>query len=175
MQYSKLLMLVAFLFCTELSAQKYITALGLQGGNGEIGVTFQQRVFGTSTVEGLLTFSTNHITMNALYEYHKPILTKGLNYYVGGGPHFGQLKDEGPFVGATGIVGLEFKFPVLPIVFGASLRPEFHLNHPNNFELKSGIAVRYVLRTQREQNKSRKQKSKKGQYKSGKLKYKKKK
>ncbi len=168
-------LLILIFCCSSLSAQKYITALGIQGGDGEIGLTLQQRIFEKSTIEGLFTFSRSHFTLHGIYEFHRPIITKGLNFYVGAGPHVGTLKDNGAYSGLTTIVGIEFKFPLMPMVISGTMRPEFHLGHPKSTQVKGGFSVKYVIISDRDRRKRQRQKKKGKAYKSGKIKFKKKK
>ena len=168
-------LLILLFACSSLSAQKYISAFGVQGGNGEIGLTFQQRILEKSTIEGLLTFSGSHVTLHGLYEFHEPIITKGLNFYVGAGPHVGTLKENGPFWGISTMAGVEFKFPVMPLVISGSIRPEFHLGHPKSIEIQGGFSVKYVIISNRDRRKKQRKKRKNRAYESGKIRFKKKK
>lgn len=164
-KYTITVIVLIFLSMPYLQGQRYSNALGLRGGGNEIGLTFQQRIAYQSTIEGLLTFSTNHYTLTGLYEFHQPMLTRGLNFYVGGGPHFGRLFKQGEieannYFGLSGILGLEWKFLAMPVLLSADLRPQFHLNHVKSMELRPGISVRYILTTQKEINKKTRLKSK---------------
>ncbi len=160
-------------------AQSYVNALGLQGGNNDIGITLQQRIFEKSSLEALLSFSTNHGDLALMYQFHEPLLTKGLNFYVGAGPHLGLAgsKFKTVYGGLTGIVGLEMRIPVMPLIFAASLRPQFHLNRPEkNYHINTAISVRYIITRNRDLRKKRRKKKreKKGsKYKSGNINYKK--
>lgn len=164
-RYSLLLVLCSLFFCVSLDAQRYGNAVGIRGGGGEVGVTFQQRIFYQSTLEGMFNFSVNHWVGTGLYEFHQPMLTRGLNFYLGAGPHFGRLFKDGElagryYYGLSGIVGIEWKFPALPIVISADLRPQFHLNHVKTTELRPGISIRYILRTERESTRKSRAKAK---------------
>lgn len=161
-----ILLVLCSIFCSSsLEAQKYGNAFGLRGGGGEAGLTFQQRIAFQSTVEAMFNFSTNHWVATGLYEHHQPMLTRGLNFYLGAGPHIGRLFKEGEiegrnYFGLTGILGIEWKFPAMPILISADLRPQFHLNHVKSTELKPGIAIRYIMRTDREATRKSRMKSK---------------
>jgi len=153
---------LSFLIGTNtLTGQNYSTALGFRGGGDEIGITLQQRITQRTTFEPIITFTTQHVTLNGLFEFHQPILTNGFNFYVGGGPHIGRLFDERlTYYGLTGIAGLEWKISIIPIVISADIHPEFHLEHPKNTELKYGISVRYVIVSKNAKQKKARKKEK---------------
>jgi|GEM_PF-2196965 len=159
----KLLFLTFFLLASYgLEAQRYISAIGLRGGKSEVGVTYQQRLFPKHTIESMLTFSTNHTAFTGLYEYHKPLVTKGLNLYFGAGPHFGKQRietDSTGYWGLSSIVGAEMKFPALPIVISADIRPDFHVNHSKAMSWQTGISIRYVFVSVKDVNKRKRQKA----------------
>ncbi len=170
---------LCLLFCLSTQAQKYISAIGIQGGNEEVGLSYQYRLIERNTVEGLLAFSTKHISITGLYKYHNPIITQGFNYFVGLGPHIGYLQEteetDYTYFGLSGITGVEFKFPALRLVITGSFRPSFHLNHPKNIQINAGVGFRYVLVRVKDQKKKQRQKRKGQKYDGGKIKFKKKK
>src|SRR5690606_17873447 len=101
-----------FLFFLETNtvfAQKYRTAAGVRFGGETVGFTVQQKILPKSTLEGIAMAGKREVSGTVLFEQHFPIITRGLNYYIGAGAHLGNLKDEGTFYGADGIIGLEAK------------------------------------------------------------------
>lgn len=92
--------LVLLFFSSELSAQSYVTAAGLRAGT-ELGLTIQQRVHKTGTIEGIATTNRYRWQVQTLYEYHRRFLGKRFNYYIGIGPHFGDEKGYGNYWGIT--------------------------------------------------------------------------
>src|SRR5687768_9466995 len=80
-------------------AQKYRTALGVRASRNQVGLTVQQLVLPKSTIELIGSVGSDQYSGTALLEQHFPILSKGFNYYLGGGAHVGNLKDRGTFYG----------------------------------------------------------------------------
>ncbi len=159
----KIFLLIGLLVGTYcLEAQRYISAVGLRGGKGGAGITYQQRLFPKHTVEGILSFGSDQTMFTGLYEYHKPLVTQGLNLYFGAGPHFGRQRletDSTGFWGLSGVVGAEFKFPALPLVISADVKPDFHVNHTKAMQWQTGVSIRYVLVSIRDVKKKKRQKA----------------
>ena len=143
----RILLIALFVWGTSLlaTAQKYRTALGVRIAKESVGLTLQQRILPKSTLEGLGMVGSREASGTVLFEQHFPIIFKGLNYYVGGGAHVGNLKDSGVFYGGDAILGLEMKLPILRFVISGDLKPAFHANHEDWFELQRGFSIRYIL------------------------------
>lgn len=158
-----LLFISILIISTELQAQQYGNALGIRVDRNTVGINFKQRVFKFSTVDAIMAFNLEEGYLKGLYSIHKPILYKGLNYYYGGGAHAGIYRGVGPYIGLDLTVGLELKVPVLPLLVSADFTPSVHLNHPRNIQLQTGIAVLFVMRSERDikRNKRKRGKSKK--------------
>ena len=111
---SALFIFLFLFFCLQnnLNAQGYITAGGLRIGDG-IGFTIQQRVLDRWTAEGILNyqFSKNEAVITGLFERHIPLISRRLNFYVGGGFHTGVNNENAPEfkrpLGLTAISGVE--------------------------------------------------------------------
>ena len=73
---------------TQVQSQSYITAAGLRMGS-DFGVTIQQRIISRFTVEGIVSTraATDETTGTLLLEMHKPLISKRVNFYMGGGFH----------------------------------------------------------------------------------------
>ncbi len=141
-----LLLCGLFLFIGEWAlAQQYISAVGIRATRTQFGVTLQQRVLPQSTVEAQLQFGLGKIVLGGLFEIHKPLLSKGFNYYIGGGYHVGRDLNDGAFSGPDLIAGLELKIPALPLQLSADVKPTFNLNGGRWFGIETGLAVRYIL------------------------------
>ena len=80
------------LLATSFSAfsQLYTTAAGIRMGT-DWGFTVQQRVLDKVTIEGIVQSSLQReeVLVTGLVERHYPLLTKGLNIYMGAGMHKG--------------------------------------------------------------------------------------
>ncbi|MFP4091941.1 MAG: hypothetical protein ACLFUB_11455 [Cyclobacteriaceae bacterium] len=126
-------------------AQKYSTAAGIRFGNNQYGLTVKQRIFRTVSAEGLLTGNDRELIGTVLLLKHYPILGRGLNAYVGGGAHMGGLQDFGLVLGIDAMVGLELKFPFLPLIISADVKPAYHILHEDWFDFNTAVSVRYVF------------------------------
>lgn len=127
-------------------AQKYITAGGIRLSNQGLGVTLQQRVTELTTIEGIAMVNFNEYSAAALFEQHHKILyQKRLNIYMGLGPQIGSYYRDSSYFGLTGLLGLEYKSFLFPIVLSADIKPLFRLDQQNWFSVGFGFSIRYVL------------------------------
>lgn len=136
------------------SAQHYITAAGLRVGSG-VGLTVQQRIVGSFTVEGMVqqSFGSRQTVATALLQKHQRLAGKALNLYIGAGPHLGvwktnQKNESGEriterFAGISGIAGLELTLG--RTLLSADFKPMLSKGGPTWFDAQTGISVRYVL------------------------------
>ena len=147
------------LFAISISsfAQLYTTAGGLRMGT-DWGFTLQQRVLDKVTVEGIVQSSLQReeVLITGLVEQHYPLLTKGLNIYMGGGLHKGwntsTPEEGGPEVpaktdnpmGVTLIGGAEMTLGRINISY--DFKPAFNLKGgEKKFYTQSGVSWRYVM------------------------------
>lgn len=126
-------------------AQKYRTAAGVRLESDRFGVTVQQKIFEKSTLEGIVQVGSREYSGTVLYEWHRPLLGKRFNYYLGAGGHVGNLKDSGVFTGVDGMLGVEYKVNGLPFLLSADVKPAVHINHEDWIHLSSGVSIRYVI------------------------------
>lgn len=140
------------------SAQSYFNTLGVRLGNGTeyrtAGLTYQQRVMKNFTLEGIVqtNFSKN-TTAHALFEYHHPILSKRLNYYVGAGLMSGRELVNHPdssaafqstIFGADLVAGLEIT--LLKFTISLDYKPNFNITGRDKwFTDQVGVSVRAVI------------------------------
>ncbi|MCP2043115.1 hypothetical protein [Pontibacter sp. HSC-36F09] len=138
---------------TASQAQKYRTAAGIRLGGDQFGATLQQRVAEKSTLEGIALVGSREYSGTVLYQRHWPMLGKRFNYYLGGGGHIGNLKDQGVFTGLDAIVGIEYKVNGLPFLLSADVKPALHFNHEDWVNLATGISIRYVIVPEKKEKK----------------------
>ncbi|MDX5418099.1 MAG: hypothetical protein LPK09_02705 [Hymenobacteraceae bacterium] len=134
-------------------AQKYRTAAGIRLGGDEFGATVQQRIMEKSTLEGIALVGSREYSGTVLFQQHFPILGKRFNYYLGGGGHIGNLKDNGVFTGLDAVLGVEYKINGLPLLLSADVKPALHINHEDWVKLATGISIRYVIVPEKKENK----------------------
>ena len=128
-------------------AQKYTTALGLRFGGSAYGLTLQQRVINNTTIEAIGLVSAREWSTTVLAEQHFGILGPSLNYYLGAGGHVGRNQDAGARYGLDGIVGAEYKIPVLRLVVSFDVKPSLDFG-PGNADwarFPSAFSLRYII------------------------------
>ncbi|SFG71391.1 hypothetical protein [Pontibacter chinhatensis] len=150
---------VLFLIClvcgvsVAAHAQKYRTAAGVRLDGDHFGVTVQQKLHDQATLEGIFQIAAREYSGTVLYEWHRPILGKRFNYYIGGGGHVGNLKDKGAFAGLDAILGVEYKINGLPFLLSTDVKPALHFNHDDWVHLSTGVSVRYVIVKEKKEKK----------------------
>ncbi|MBF9236940.1 hypothetical protein I2I05_05985 [Hymenobacter sp. BT683] len=130
-------------------AQKYRTAAGVRGGGGSYGLTVQQLVLPSTTLEGLALLSARERSATVLAERHFGILGPSLNYYFGAGAHVGTHKDDGNFWGFDGIVGAEYKIPFARVVLSVDFKPTVEFNSADWTRFPTAFSVRYIILKQK--------------------------
>jgi hypothetical protein len=128
-------------------AQTYRTAVGLRVGT-EIGLTVQQKLWKTGTVEAILTSNKERWQSQALVQYHSRLIGRRINSYVGIGPHYGESNLDGSYAGVTPIVGFEMTLFGLNVSY--DYKPSINIFHGSRFIYHdSGLSVRFILIKQR--------------------------
>lgn len=153
-----ILFLAISLFALPTSAQQtYKTGLGLRGGYPS-GVSVKHFLSKSSAIEGVLSFGWGGIGITGLYQQHNLIPeVPGMTWYYGGGAHFatsgsGALNPWGPestdqvFMGADGVVGLEYVFEGAPISLGVDILPILNILPRPNIWFNAAIAIRYTFK-----------------------------
>ncbi|MEA2042227.1 MAG: hypothetical protein U9N85_06700 [Bacteroidota bacterium] len=161
------IVLLLGLFSLDALPQSYITSVGVRFGT-DYGLTIQQRLLKHVTVEGIAQSSLHReeLMITGLGEYHIPVFTKRLNFYVGGGFHQGfHTSNDIPFEPAKGIsavAGGEFTLARFTVSF--DYKPAFNLSGgEKSWYMQSGVSVRYAIISQRafSRYKKRRQRDKK--------------
>jgi hypothetical protein len=137
----------------SIFAQSYGTALGVRLADG-FGFTLQQQVTVHTTVEVILQsgIKQKDVTLTAMGELHNSLLTRGFNFYVGGGLYNRWLEKNTNLIeqptnpwGLAPIMGLELTMGNLN--FSADFKPNVRLAGTGGdaFEWHTGISIRYKL------------------------------
>jgi hypothetical protein len=84
------------------------------------------------------------VGVEALWDFlYRPIPNSPINWYVGVGP---SLYLGNPFgLGASGEIGVEYRFDDVPIAIGLDYRPTFVLVETTAFVNNFGFNVRYIF------------------------------
>lgn len=142
-------MIVVTLYTLSSQAQDggYKNALGVRLGSSvpaiKNGVTFKH-FFGNNAVEAILSFGDG-TALCALYELHKPIGVANLQWLIGGGGYVGWSNST-KSLGAAGIIGLDYKFPAIPLNLTLDWKPELNLVSAIGFEASGvGFSARFTF------------------------------
>jgi len=146
---------ICSLFLVETTkAQSYKSAIGIRLSSKDPvinnSVSFKQFLNQKTAIEALLTFDKK-AAIGAIIEIHKPFeTTDGLMWFYGAGAYLGFDSDKtNPsrnLMGMQGIVGLDYKFPKLPINLDLDWKPELNIIDNINFEPAAiGFTMRFVF------------------------------
>ena len=123
--------------------------LGIRFGNalGNNNSVALDGVFGLgkfSRIHADVSFG-NGVAMEALWDFlYRPIPNSPINWYVGVGP---SLYLSNPFaLGASGEIGVEYRFKEIPMAIGIDYRPTFVLIEKTDFVNSFGLNIRYVFK-----------------------------
>jgi hypothetical protein len=97
-----------------------------------------------SRIHGDVSFG-NGVGVELLWDFlYRPIEKSPINWYVGVGP---SLYLGSPFaLGASGEIGVEYRFQEAPIAIGLDYRPTFVLVETTAFVNSFGFNIRYVFK-----------------------------
>ena len=97
-----------------------------------------------SAIEGLLSFGSR-FGIGALYEVNNLTTVQGLNWFFGGGAYVGFEKGD-TYLGPTGIIGLDYKFPNIPLNLSLDWKPELDFIPAINFVPDAfGFSARFTF------------------------------
>jgi hypothetical protein len=143
-----LLLIAASAFSFSVKAQEgYGNALGVRLGSSvpaiKNGVTFKH-FFGNNAVEAILSFGDG-TALCGLYEIHKPLGVPNLQWLIGFGGYAG-LNNKTNNLGGAGIIGLDYKFPAMPLNLTLDWKPELNLVSKIAFESSGvGFSARFTF------------------------------
>jgi hypothetical protein len=157
-RYMKPIVLLAFLtaaFTYKASAQVetaepgYRFALGVRLSNStptlNNSITGKYFVTDRSAVEGLISFGSR-FGVGGLLEIHKPMNVEGLRWFYGAGAYVG-FEGSDTYLGPTGVLGLDYKFPNVPINLSLDWKPELDIIPDINFVPDAfALSVRFALK-----------------------------
>lgn len=149
-----LLLLISFISIDELQAQNYKTGLGIRLSSRDPAinnsVSFKHFLDEKTAIEALLTFDKK-AAIGVLVEFHKPVASAdGLQWFYGVGAYIGLDTDKNntdrSLMGAQGAVGLDYKFPNIPLNLALDWKPELNIIDNINFEPAAiGFTMRFTF------------------------------
>lgn len=140
----KLIVIFAFLFAGHAaSAQE----LGVRFGDVLGNSVAVDGVFGAgkfSRIHANLSFGDG-VGVEALWDFiYRPLGGEAFNWYVGVGPS--MLINDPFLLGASGEIGLEYRFNGAPIALGLDWRPTLYIVEKTDFDAGGfGLNIRYVF------------------------------
>lgn len=154
----KILIIAALCFVSAAAlAQDYNWAIGVRGGGDDSGVTVKHILSDYNAIEltGNFQYARGNMArgfaLSALYEWNLPVIADGFLFYYGFGPHIGSAtmtkEDHDNYgmiiLGATGVVGLEYKLYSIPLAFSLDYRPFVNaLPQPKIFFSNVGLGIK---------------------------------
>jgi hypothetical protein len=143
----KKIVLLLALFCASqfANSQELGFRLGdVAGGNAAVDGIFALGKF--SRVHADVSFGDEGVGVEALWDFlYKRVDGEALKWYVGVGPSI-LFGTPDAFIGASGEIGLEYRFEEVPIVLGLDWRPTLWIVDETEFHTRGfGFNARYVF------------------------------
>jgi hypothetical protein len=143
---------------TESAPIPYKTAVGVRLSSAVASVnnsiSVKHFMNDKMAIEALFSFG-DPLAFGGLLEIHKPLSESGLKYFYGGGGYLSfpktynpnkQKNEVNPNFGAMGVIGLDYKFPYIPLNLSLDWKPELNLVSDINFEPAAiGFTVRFTF------------------------------
>src|SRR6476620_12369063 len=130
--------ILSVLFLFALSFNVNAQELGVRFGNVAKNTFGIDAVFSAgefSRVHADASFGNQGLGVDALYDFlYRPLADTPLNWYVGAGPSL-NIGNEF-WLGASGEIGLEYKFEDVPIALGADWRPTLWIVKETTFDAR---------------------------------------
>ncbi len=133
----------------QANGSSYKTAIGVKFY--PTGVTLKTFVRSNAAFEAIGYFWDRGTRITALYEYHHNLSENGsLKWYIGPGAHVGFYKpafyNGGTSVGIDGVLGLDYKFPGIPINVSLDWQPSYEFGNYEGFSGNwGGVGLRLAL------------------------------
>lgn len=142
-----LLFVLASAFFTA-TAQDYKVALGVRLSNAtptlSNAVSLKYNMNQKHSLEGLISFGSR-FGLGGLYEVNNMTTVQGLNWFYGGGAYVG-FENGDTYLGPTGIIGLDYKFPNIPLNLSLDWKPELDIIPAINFVPDAfGFSARFTF------------------------------
>lgn len=133
------------------SPQRAAIGVVFDGTVGDLwGVQYKQSMGGANNGQAQIMFDDHVVAVGADYQYARPFSgTNGLGWYAGIGAQlsFIDAGDSQTWVALRPQLGLEFKIPAAPIGLHADWKPDWRLNHGNDFDASTfSFGIKYTLR-----------------------------
>ena len=140
--------LLSGMFFFSAEAQDYKMGLGARFSSRaalvNTSISFKY-FFNESTAAEALFCVTDPFALGLLVEQHKPVFTKGFNFFYGGGAYAGFSGTRR--AGLHGIAGLDYKLPMIPFNLSIDWKPELTLIKEFSFEPAAlAVSARFTIK-----------------------------
>lgn len=130
------------------TAQDYKVALGVRLSNAtptlSNAITMKYNMNQKHSLEGLISFGSR-FGLGGLFEVNNMTTVQGLNWFYGGGAYVG-FENGDTYLGPTGIIGLDYKFPNIPLNLSLDWKPELDFIPAINFVPDAfGFSARFTF------------------------------
>jgi hypothetical protein len=144
--FKHLFVVIAIVTAGALSSNAQELGIRFGGTNGAGGVAIDG-VFGEGAgrIHGDLGFYKGGVGVDVLWDLlYRPLGEEAFNWYLGVGPTT-YIGDEF-WLGASGEIGLEYRFDTVPVAIGVDWRPTLWVIEETKFGADSfGLNVRYIF------------------------------
>ena len=144
----KILFIIVILVSGVVAKAQYHPGIGIALG-APSGFSYKVFINEPTALEFTLGWTPRILVISGLYELHQP-LAEQLTWYYGAGAHVGLsnnypgYNDGTVFLGADGVIGVEFK-PDIPVAFSIDFRPQLDIMGRFGLTPLAQIGIRYVL------------------------------
>jgi hypothetical protein len=140
--------IIGVLSSHRATAQDYRFAVGVRLSNSSptLNNSITGKYFATdkTAVEGIISFGSR-FGFGALLEIHNDFATPGLKWFYGGGAYAG-FQDGDTYAGPTGILGIDYTFPNVPVNLSVDWKPELDITPDINFVPDAfALSVRFAI------------------------------
>lgn len=139
---------------SDVKAQGYKNAIGGRFGTAN-GISFKTALKKNAMLELIGNFRSDagydYVRITGLYEVYNPINgAEGLNWFYGAGATIGSVKAKGfdgdVYLGANGVLGLDYKFNGAPINLSLDWIPTLQLTPNTRFYSGDvGLGIRFTF------------------------------
>ena len=145
----KTLLFISLIISFSLKAQEYKTAVGIRLGPSSPaiapGFTIKHFLDEKHAVEGIVGINDG-IGICGLYEWHFPVTSvEHLQWFAGAGA-YAAYRSSTSYIGGAGIIGVDYKFPDIPLNISVDWKPELNLIESVGFEASGvGFSARFTF------------------------------
>jgi hypothetical protein len=133
----------------QANGDRYKTAIGVKFY--PTGVTLKTFMKSNIAFEAIGYFWERGTRVTGLFEYHYNLTPSGnLKWYIGPGAHIGFYKPDffngGTAIGIDGVLGLDYKFPGIPVNVSLDWQPSYEFGDYDGFSGNwGGIGLRLAF------------------------------